>query len=256
MPRRARWLEKPQVTFTLRHAILQDELVFKSLVRFLSDLLRHQWHYDPSDSADVLVVGYESASKGLDAALEELQQRPGIRIGAPEAEPRRLVRPLRVSAVLLALNLAGDEVVRKRSPSGENLPAVAPLMCLLRWPPLETLRLDPRFIRVTAVLAAKPTSLPDLIEKCGQPADVCERLIDVLIAAGLVEVLTKQNDAESRAVQSARKFDASLPRPKPGSLAAAHEQAQLQSREREQAGASLWGRIRRRLGIPTAPRNA
>lgn len=255
MPQRLHWLEKPQVTFTLRRSILQDELVFKSLVRFLRDLLRHQWLYVPTDTADVLVVGYEPAVNGVDLSPEALNERVRIRIGATDAQPQRLVRPLRVSAVLLALNLAGDEVIRKRSAVSDIPPAIAPVISLLRWPPLATLRLDPRFVRITAVLAAKPTSLRDLVEKSGQPADVCERLIDSLTAAGLVETLAAQNSPDIRSLPLTLREGAASPRPMPQSLAALLEQAQLQSRERAQAGASLWGRIRRRLGIAPPPRN-
>ena len=254
MPHRLHWLDKPPVTFTLRRATLQDELVFKSLVRFLRDLLRHQWRYESSDTADVLVVGYEPAVNGFDVSSEALKHRERIRIGASEPQPQRLVRPLRVSAVLLALNLAGDEVVRKRSVAKDAPSLIAPVISLLRWPSLATLRLDPRFIRITAVLAAKPTSLPDLIEKSGQPVDVCQRLIDALTVAGLVEVLATQTASAIPLTQSPRKLEPSLSGLRTGALAAAHEQAKNQSRERAEAGASLWGRIRRRLGIAAAPR--
>ena len=255
MPHRLRGLQRPQVTFALRRTSLQDELVFKSLVRFLMDLLRQQWRYESSDVADVLVVGFEAAYDGFDASTDALNLRTHIRIGAPQAAPQRLMRPLRVSAVLLALNLAGDEVVRQRAGGVVPTEAVDPVLTLLRWPTLEILRLDPRFIRITAVLAAKPSTLANLVDKSGQALDVCERLIQALKTVGLVEVAGDQKNIEMKPLLLRDQANVALRRPVPQSLAATYELAEMQSRERTNAGASLWGRIRRRLGIATAPRN-
>lgn len=256
---------KSQYTYTLRHASLQDELVFKSLARFLMDLLRHQWRYEASDTADLVVVGLESASDGFNASDSALAKRVHIRVGADEPEPKALVRPLRVSAVLLALNLAGDEIAQQRAMAATLAEPSDPVFTLLRWPQLQVLRIDQRFMRITAVLAGKPSTLTNLAKKSSQPPELCERLLAILDAAGL---LTQSGGANSSMLrdpatgsvspadssQSQQRVAAGVPHQTLGGLRAA--QPQFDSSERADTGASLWGRIRRRLGIAVATSNS
>ena len=263
MSKPASGTDKHEFTFAVRRASLQDELVFKSLVRFLMDLLRHRWRYDADGAADVVVVGYESLSDGFDASDKALEKRVHIRVGASEAAPKRLVRPLRVSAVLLALNLAGDEVKQLHLAAEKSPITGSPVFALLRWPALELLRMDHRFVRITAVLAAAPSTVEDLAKKSGQAEEVCERLIGLLNASGLlhatgVAVTVSEPVAAAPTIglrmrmvagematgpmESHSKTPAAMPSP-----------LQTSSSANQQPANSLWNRIRRRLGITATP---
>ena len=251
MPTRLNGLEKSQYTFALRHACLQDELVFKSLVRFLMNLLRHKWRYDAGAAADVLVVGYEPIDDGFDGSDRALAKRVHIRVGASEAAPKQLVRPLRVSAVLLALNLAGDEIDRQRA-EGELPSSVAAVFSLLRWPPLHVLRIDQRFIRITAMLAANPSTVDAFVAKSGQAHAVCEHLLYILKTEGLIVQTGGANSASPAGdAKSPTGADNAAPSRTPNatSLGSLRAPNPLVARESVSAESGLWGRIRRRLGI-------
>ncbi len=253
---------KMQCTFTVRHATLQDELVFKSLVRFLTDLLRHRWRYEASDTADVIVVGYTWADDGFDGSKSSLANRVHIRVGASEAAPKRLVRPLRVSAVLLALNLAGDELSQLRVGSSVQAPTGKIIFALLRWPTLELLRIDKRFVRIAAVLAAKPSTFEDLVQKSAQDEAVCAQLLRLLSSAGLIH--ERRLAVERGEFASLTTAPPAVPMSpftgvgsspvglRSASMSAASDLIQAKVSPSEQPQNGLWGRIRRRLGIGVA----
>ncbi len=254
---------KSQYSFAVRHATLQDELVFKSLARFLMDSLRHQWRYEASDTADVMVVGYEPVSDGFNISEKALRNRVHILVGTAEAAPKHLMRPLRVSAVLLALNLAGDEISQLRAAGGQPAPEGETIFTLLRWPTLELLRIDKRFVRIAAVLAARPTTFADLVAKSAQDEAVCDQLLRLLSSARLIHEsrLTFAGDDNVSTPRAA----AINPAPNPKDVApatmglrvfatpATSEQIPAKSSQTEQPVNSLWGRIRRRLGIGVTP---
>ena len=128
---------------------------------------------------------------------------------------------------------------------------------LLGWPKSRTLNTDPRFVRIATVLAAKPCTLMQLSARSGQPYDVCVHLVSILhshllirdfgqVANGVTTKIGAQyRDGGSYVGGVFVRAAASTP-----TRAAGERPAEPWARAViEPPPQSLWGRIRRSLGL-------
>jgi len=228
-----------QLTYTIRELPMRDELVLKSIIRILHGQTRHDWQYIASPDADLLILGNDSP--GAEGTLDATSHHglTILRVGAGAAPVREdLHLPLRVGDVLVELNRIGDFLSTERDLRNESLSG-APSgretveFVLLRWPDWSFLKQDPLFLRVATVLSTHPSTNYDLAAKAGVPIAVCEQFVNQLVSQGLINM--KRSEATAVAA-----------------TAAAATGSPYISNKRDDAqgdSATLWSRIRRRLGL-------
>ena len=228
-----------QCTYTTRQLCLRDELVLKSIVRILHGQTQQNWVYDASPQSHVLILGtHVSASGpslGLDAIAEPQHHGLTIRVGSDCVKQGHLMLPLRVGDVLVELNHASDVLTHLKNTLNPRA-ADAMANChdatysLLRWPAWNVLQQDSRYLRVATVLSTGATTIADLSSKTGVSVAVCDQMIRVLKLHDLIRTQAAEVN------------------PAMGVSTAPSRALPLQSMVQKDTS-TLWGRIRRRLGM-------
>lgn len=232
-----------EYTYTTRRMSMRDDLVFKSIIRILHGQTRHDWHFEPSGTADLMVIGPQAASANEDS--HQLVHPAMIRVGCDVSGSGHLALPLRVGDVLVEINRAGEMLADLKHTENHlatdtigHAQAQEVLISLLRWPVWDVLQQDSRYLRVATVLATGPSTISLLASKSGVPVEVCDQLVRVL---KLHELINTQVVIPHKAANPA------TPAYAPSNT--------TQAQNDTSSPATLWHRIRRRLGMNIAHTN-
>lgn len=226
-----------QLTYTIRELPMRDELVLKSIIRILHGQTRHDWQFTPSPDADLLILGNEAPQAAGTVAASSHHGLTVLRVGARAAAREDLHLPLRVGDVLVELNRIGDFLSTERDLRNESLQGApagreAVEFALLRWPDWSFLKQDPLFLRVATVLSTHPSTNHDLAAKAGVPLAVCEQFVNQLVSQGLINM--KRTETPSPSAPGASPYIST---------------SRSNDNAAQDDSATLWSRIRRRLGL-------
>ena len=222
-----------------------DARQIEVFLRFAGRSAQFQWTATAGDIVDLRLAAAAatSASPAVDdgtphAWILDRGQR------APDDDAFILRRPLQMDgfeALLRTreLEIAGDLAAAKARPPARAAGVRERFVDdghttyrLLKWPSGDLLRGNPQVVRVLGFLSARPLTFKRLAALSGVGEDACRDLLSLL--------------DEQRLLVRAEHLDASAS--VADILGAAHESAAT-TRPRESANASLFSRLRKRLGL-------
>lgn len=213
---------RPALSYTLEGLAEREATLFKSFVRLIDHRTQHHWSWREA-SADLLV----RPDGGADALPAG---RPVLRVGRdPCQAPDYLCLPFRAADLEDRLNALGARLMaargvalpREHAAAATSAPHTQPqsqaidaaVVQLLRWPPPHLLTTT-RQVRLATLMTGRPTSLAQLSQRSGQPAEVCEAFLRRLDQAGLLRAVAAAT-TPARSTGTASRSEA----PAPGLLA-------------------------------------
>ncbi len=223
------------LTFITCNVSPRDDLLLRSMIRLLNGQSKRHWRPTDHGHADLCFQGAANPNDTSESALAVVaKHRVSLVSGTPGAN--EIALPLHVGNVLTTLNRVADALAASAlnadAPQRAPTPAARAQVefALVRWPDWSLLQQDSQFLRLATVLASRSADKQGLADRSGVSLECCQRFLTALAKEGLV-----------RAALS----EAEPPAPEVGGSPI----VKLVAENAESAQASLWSRLRRRLGI-------
>ncbi len=180
---------RPQILFNTEELPVRDATLFKSFVRLIDHVMRHQWVYTSGPSCDLRVVTEDTSASFANDAGKASSAARVLTVTTRRSElPHHICLPLHTNELEFELNLLGALIVQARPATGTSIQISADTMKLRRWPPPALLGTLGR-TRLATLMTANGVTLETASRLSGMDRESSMLFLEELNKAGLLQVV-------------------------------------------------------------------